>query len=318
MAKSNSGDYPNRIYEPECTNVLLFVSIDFSITCIGLIANAIVVLISSKYWTLSTLCQKLIAYLALADMLCSAVHFIHLFPQLWTCSFLYGYAGCMFISLVVASSSQISLSVILVIAMERFMGIVYPFSRGLNTKKAYLITTVLSFCGILITLPSCSKIKIVKNSIKNEDICTNNWTGRESVIYFWIILVASFVIPVVVLYVLYAIILKILSKASQEQHVDQSMRHQSNQRIKSNRRVMKILIVLLTAFVVCVLPNKIYWLLKTYGLMKGYSKNNQNIVRFLSNVFYSIHLSINPFIYAVVDSRFRNRFKSLVCGKNRR
>ncbi|XP_066934862.1 substance-K receptor-like [Clytia hemisphaerica] len=316
MVTSEPSD-PNKVLDPECNNNLLFVIIDISITAIGLIANAIVVLISSKYWALSTLCQKLIAFLALADMLCSFVHFIHLFPQLWTCSFLYGYVGCMLVSLVVTSSSQISLSVILVIAIERFMGIVYPFSRGLSTKKAYVITLLLSFCGILITVPSCSKIKITK-SIVNGNSCSNNWTGPESVIYFWIILIGTFVIPVIVLCVLYTIILKVLSKASQEHHIDQSMRHQTTQRTKSNRRVMKILIVLLTAFVVCVLPNKIYWLLKTYGLMKKLLKQDQDVVRFTSNVFYSIHLSINPFIYAVVDSRFRNRFKFFVCGLNRR
>ena len=78
------------------------------------------------------------------------------------------------------------------------------------------------------------------------------------------------------------------------------------QRIKENRRTVKLLMPILFTFVACVSPTFIIQLYVTYtGSDIASFDLYRGLVIFI-NVTYPLHACVNPIIYTIMDRRFRS------------
>ncbi|XP_022079550.1 somatostatin receptor type 2-like [Acanthaster planci] len=79
---------------------------------------------------------------------------------------------------------------------------------------------------------------------------------------------------------------------------------------KANRNVTITLIVVAVFFVVCWLPNEVYYLLYNLSLQPNFINDP---VYEVTSVFVVLNLCINPFIYAFAYERFRKKLLEMLC-----
>uniref|UniRef100_A0A7M5WT26 G-protein coupled receptors family 1 profile domain-containing protein n=1 Tax=Clytia hemisphaerica TaxID=252671 RepID=A0A7M5WT26_9CNID len=278
---------------------------------VGLIGNGFVMIVTMVNWERSTKCHKLIGGLAIADFVFSIIQIIDVSPYLRAenvCDWIYGNVGCKFMASVNALSSLIGVGFIVIITLERFIGIIYPFSRGLSSKKI----NIAIFINIIISIGIVIPISIVSeyNSIPKR--CFENWSKESSRFYSWFTLIFSFILPMFCLIFMYG---KIIYRLHTTKTTDIDDFHQK-QRQKENKRIIVILLLVLITYFVLVLPNRLVWILIDENLI------NQNTAlstfhhwKLYASLPIVMHVAVNPLIYSIVDRKFRSCLKHIFCGK---
>ncbi|XP_066930782.1 5-hydroxytryptamine receptor 1E-like [Clytia hemisphaerica] len=357
--------------------------ISIPIVFLGILANFVVILVGWQQWKIYTACQKLITALAGFDLFFAVMKLIVSVPLLWTCQWVYGNFGCKTFGSVLGASSSISIGLILLISIERYIGITNPFARGLSQSHlllGYLVTIITAF---ILMVPYTLNVHMSSTTLQ----CVDDW-GDPSfpLVYYWMLLLIAFLVPITVLLVINYKIIKVVNKSlhflgyhdnakemtssqgfqmtslqerqvtslqerkvtssqerkvtssqkrkvtssqerkvtssqerketsSQERQATSSQERQIRRRHHENKRISRILASLLLAFVMFVLPNKMYWLLKYHGSLRDLDVTEMNILINILNVCYSIHVSVNPLIYSIIDVRFRKHFKEMFLCK---
>ena len=274
---------------------------------IGFIANLIIVLIAKRNWNNSVYCHKLIAGLALADLLFLVFTLMHCVPPLWTCGWIYNSGMCKFLYPAINMTATTGLGFVLIISIERYIGITHPFSRGMTSKKIYIIVSLNLLISIASVLPSSAVLGLHYSSKS----CKEKWLDpNHSRIYTWVLFSTSFACPVLVISALYLSMLHQLRKSTTK-----SLRYMNtcdpvlSKRKRENQRVALIIFSLLISFVLFVSPNRIYWILNDEGIFNHFDRSVKNSARFWSDISYIFHAVINPIIYSIIDVKFRSSFK---------
>ena len=145
--------------------------------------------------------------------------------------------------------------------------------------------------------------------------CKEVWPDDSySLIYSWFLFFATFFLPIVGIAIFY-VSMMLSIKASQITTLKTFNATQQRQRKQEDNRITLILACLLISFLILVLPNRIYWILEDYKVFINLSKDEKRIVKMFSYIPYLLHAAINPFIYSVVDQRFRSSLKIFILSK---
>ena len=123
-------------------------SIIMIITTISIIGNFLVVAVTKYRWKKSPTSSKLVGALALSDFFFSVFTFTNEIYVLWTCKWIHGLFMCKFLRPAINMTATMALGFILMISIERFFGIVYPFKQIITITKVY----IMSFLNVLISL----------------------------------------------------------------------------------------------------------------------------------------------------------------------
>jgi len=281
----------------------------------GVIGNSLVICVTYHCWKKSSICHKLIGGLAFADFLVCILNIIDTTPLLWTCTAVYGEVLCKLGVFSKNSAALIGLGFILIVAIERFVGICYPFTRGLSSR----MIVILLIANVLFACFTNSPLLVV-TEINKFAKCSQSWPNElYPKIYSWLMLAFSFLLPIIVISAMYCKIIWTLTK-SRHQCLEMNGNHQSDQQLRRNKehqRIMIILILVLTAFILLVSPDKFIWAMKDQGLLDGLSVEVLDILHMCSIIPFGFHVVINPIIYSVVDQKFRSSLSSLFCKSRR-
>eukprot|EP00111_Clytia_hemisphaerica_P016550 TCONS_00049048-protein len=283
-----------------------------SITIIGIIGNILVMLVAKHRWRTSTISQKLIGALALSDLIFSVLTFVNEVHFLWTCKWPLGKFMCKFLSSSTNMTSTMALGFILIISVERYFGIVHPFNEYVTKNKIFLMIGTNVLVSFIVVIPGF----IIMN-VKGES-CTEDWADpKHSLIYSWVMFLITFLFPIMAISIFYIRMLMSL-RAAQFRTKQTFDAKQQSQRKQEDTRITLILACLLISFVILVLPNRIYWILEDHGVWKeNLTQSQQKGVRLFSFSVYLLHASINPFIYSIVDKRFRSNLMTIFFGRNK-
>lgn len=283
---------------------------------VGLIANLIVVLLAKRNWNNSVYCHKLIGGLALADLLFLVFSLMQYVPLIWSCQWIYSVGMCKFLFPAINMTATTGLGFVLIISIERYIGITHPFSRGMTSKAIYIIVSV----NLLISIASVLPASVVLNYDESKQSCSEQWLHPDhSRIYTWVLFATSFACPVIIISALYLSMLHQLRRSTTK-----SLRNMNTcdrvlgKRKRENKRVAVIVVSLVISFVLFVSPNRIYWILNDEGFFKHYDRSFQTLVLFASDVSYIFHAVINPIIYSIIDVKFRSSLKHFFCSSSSR
>ena len=282
----------------------------------ALIGNIIVVLVKMRKVVKKSRYTCLIIFLALCDIFFAIFILIYYVPMFSTNRWIYGSIGCKIISGAITLGAWVAIGVILIIAIERFMGIVYPFRRGITNKWMYSLLVINVVVAICCVIPRIIHLRLHPEIF----VCHENWVEHVMYLktYDWLVFVLFTVLPLIVISLLYFMIFRSLTKSSFkcQDGGSQYMNRVYADRLRSNKRSMILLVNVLVAFVLCTFPNKIKWLVESF-----ISSSDISIINIIENpyfttiteVMYPIHLAINPIIYTAADKAFRKAVKSGVC-----
>jgi len=131
-------------------------------------------------------------------------------------------------------------------------------------------------------------------------------------------MVVTFILPLLVISFFYYKIVSFLHQQwKQTEGVFTNDKQPAMNRIQGFRRVAKILMAILVAYVVLVLPNRIVWVVLDSVGTSSMSITTYRILKYFGLFPYMFHVAINPIIYSVIDRKFRGEVKEIFKGKRK-
>lgn len=278
----------------------------FSASIFGLFGNMLVIMVTVTTFEACSSCHKLIGVLAVVDAVYCIVQIEISAQVFFGCTWLLGNFMCKVLTSAVNANGWFGLGIIGIIAIERYVGILHPFSRGLSSRSLIIMIITNMVIGISFAIPHALVLQL-----NQYRICNEQWdSSNGSLIYSWISFLGSFFIPLIVILYLYIRIMIAVKKAK-----DISMRMSQNssslsgkqvcKRRKESRRITILLTFIIMSFIILVSPNRIIWLISDYGLFQSLSVSAKSSIKILSDIPYSLQVVVNPVIYSVVDQKFR-------------
>ena len=267
---------------------------------IGIIGNGLVIFVMFKMRINLSQFKKTILYLSFSDLLYSVINLVSAIALYRTCKWDFGRAGCKLFRGFGYTSSVIALGFIVMVAIERYYGIVKVFHESFIKRRFRLILLANLIFAIGTAVPIMTYSEIDKFGT-----CKEIWnTADGSLIYSWFVLVGTFILPVAAISWLYYQCVKVMKERVKNMHVYSESNKTSN--IKSNNKMMRLLLAVLLAFCLLVGPNKIIWILDSYIDFTKTGTVTFRVVKYFSLFPYMFHVSVNPIIYSITDKTFRD------------
>ncbi|XP_068742665.1 QRFP-like peptide receptor [Montipora capricornis] len=213
-------------------------------------------------------------------------------------------------------SFSVSTLNIVLIAMDRFLAILFPLKKFFTIPRARVAIAMVWFSSALY----CSPVLYYGGLLREQGrtLCKvrrffPNWRA------WYLVFLAQLLSSLILVLLLYAFIInKLLRRPSRYRtglaRADSLATNTSTREAKINRKVLKMVAAILIAFYVCFLPYWLGWVFCSYH----YSK-------FICNdtyIFIAIYLSyanssLNPLIYCAFSENFRNAFRLFVTKRCR-
>lgn len=145
-------------------------------------------------------------------------------------------------------------------------------------------------------------------------VCLTEAENPWSVTYFIMTISAFFLLPLIILVILYSIIAKnLISKDSAMQKIRPSKPELS---LKARKQVVYMLGAVVLSFFLCLLPFRVLtlWIIlapdekvRNFGLESYYN------VLYFSRIMLYFNSALNPILYNLMSSKFRSGFKRVYC-----
>jgi len=276
---------------------------------VGVLGNGLVIVIYVKYARLTARCHTLIALLAIADFITCVLRLWRNIPYFWSCFWMYDLFWCKCLTGLLNGASYVSMGMLVLIAVERYFGIVHPFRSGLSMLQTAALITLNVVVGVAASVPIFMHTKVT-----NGKQCKLMWPSRsKSMIYTGIVSVFFTIIPAITLGLLYWKIIKTLKESTQNLLKSNAMPiSMETKRIRDNNRIMAIVVMISILFVATVFPNRVLWIVRdVLQRNKSLTKQFDYFFVFFSYIVYSLHAVVNPIIYSLMDRPFRRRVVAL-------
>ena len=289
----------------------LYASVALTTSVVGIIGNAAVMLVSYKHRNDLPLYKKHITELSLVDFIFSIVQIVDVFRLYWKVEWIYGIVMCKLLRSCLVLGSLLTIGFIMVIALERFFGILYPLKS--KTKEINIFIGLHITVAIATIIPYFISLKIDDGSKR----CVERWKGgrNASLVYQWFLAIFYFFIPVCATSLLYIKIFRHLSKQAQGNQLI-TCKVMKEKRMNENRRIMYILISIMVAFIAFTLPSRVIWI---YGETRGFDTDTRQtyyILVYIAYLTYPFHICVNPVIYSVIDRKWRKELFIILCNSN--
>ena len=285
----------------------IFVTLFGFVMLAGFIGNAMVILTICRKSSLRTPCNILIMNIAIVDLLVA----IGLTPLRIAEIFIgwpLGNFVCQFVGPLQDVIMCVSVVTHSIIALERYRVIVTPFKNKLTLGKAK-IAIAISYCACY-ALTGVPLALVLKEQEKGGVyFCRATWPSISSRRVFEVYLVASFIfLPLVIQTGVYIIIVSRLKRedASIELARSGTVVQRRNQ-VRKKARLVKMLIILVVVFQICLIPRGAYILVKEFVSVK-FKMQNEDLLKVFSIatiIMYYLKHVFNPFILFAMSAEFR-------------
>ena len=283
--------------------------LNFFFGSMGVIGNAVVVIVTIRFRQTSSRCHQLIGGLAGSDLVFSISQTIRYIPLFWTCQWRLSEQLCTKFPLIKDLSSFLSIGFILIIATERFSLIVCPHRKPLSKCVIALMCLTNLILGIGICIPKVWAMSF--NPLTGR--CHDVWLNHDlRLTYDYVLIVVYFVLPLMLVIYEHAQIARRL----RHQQVTIDKANMADRNLRRNRRINRILVAIVIGYITLVFPKRIICLLKAYYESEiSKSESLSTGLRLASCLPYGFHVALNPIIYSFFDRRFRKSVRSMVpCG----
>ena len=207
-----------------------------------------------------------------------------------------------------AVSQAVSILSLVLIAVDRFVAIVYPFKVILLNMKLRVILLALSWLiPILFGLPYALFSRVIK--VEDQLFCRVMMSDEDTTVFHATGICLFYFLPLITIIILYSVIIRVLKKKPSPGESQSS--HENAKRRQQNQKVLKILISIVIAFFICWTPLGIYLFLRKFypGLFP--QDKCLLIPAFTFYLFPSLSTAINPVILFVFSTNYKEALKSL-------
>ena len=287
------------------------------IMVISLFGNLAVIFIVSKNKRMRTATNYLIVNMAASDLLISVFAVPRELAEIFTGSrrwLLDGLTGlilCKFVYFFQDISTAVSILSLVVIAIDRYRGIVFPFRPPIITSKVCkVIIPIIWMVAMCIHGTYFYTARLFMQD--NKWYCTFSWAPkfderRTQEHYFIFVLIFLIVLPLCAILTLYALIVIELKKGNLTENGPSDLRRQ---RQREDAAIIKRILVIVFLFILCITPITVSAILLYFvwdwrlscGIVKLFSATKF--------ILYS-NASLNPWVYIILNKNYRLGLKNL-------
>lgn len=214
-------------------------------------------------------------------------------------------------------SNAVSVQSLIAITADRFYAVMFPLKA--NAMKSYIRFVIpaiwLTAFGLHAPYLQVFKLCVVGDKL----YCCQRWPKTTSLhskfIYFYLILLLVFGVPLITIIILYVFIVYKLFRRKFPLGAGNSMTQtQRNRRAKQNKNILKLSVTIVVIFFLCFSPLLVLAILRTTGSI---SQCNIEVFRIVAKLFAQSNCAVNSFVYYVFNTQFRRGFisylKAIVC-----
>ncbi|XP_023338028.1 substance-P receptor isoform X2 [Eurytemora carolleeae] len=302
---------------------------------ISIFGNVLVILAVVRHRAMRTTINFYLVNLSIADLLISAwCPWTSLIQQVLSPSSLYILPPIfckldVFYRVLCTVASVLTLSAI---SFDRFLAVIFPLQTRVTQRKARYLIVMVWISALTVASPfllyrrvtvfrwedftevSCHEVfptTVYCDPITNKQIITN--TAKK--IFYSIVTIVMYLVPVLVMSVSYTMILiKLFCRTQPGERVEgrQNLTYQSQQK----RKVVKMVVMVLLVFVVCCSPIQLLMasaIFRTDAQLPSWLGSYKFWIEFMS---YS-HTMLNPIIYVIFSNNFRQSFINMLSCNNK-
>ncbi|XP_068738598.1 neuropeptide FF receptor 2-like [Montipora capricornis] len=301
------------------------------VSIVSFFGNSVIIATVIRNRRMQTTVNYLIANMAVSDFFISVfavpmkISEIANGPRRWLIEGSVGLIFCQLIYFFQDISLLVSIQSLVVIAVDRYRGIVFPYRPAIITQKRCKIVIALVWV-VSMSLHSIYFFIIRLSSNNNTTYCIFSWEPKmfsypkkAEEDYVVVVLVLVVIAPFLTLALLYT---RIIRSLRIQGHTIQYSKSRLQLRIyKENVKVIANICAIIIAFALCVLPLFVYGML-FYFVWKW--EMPCNMIQFGFDVHFVLfsNAAINPLIYFVFNDRYRRGLQQVLkqvqfCRKDR-
>nr|XP_006991698.2 pyroglutamylated RF-amide peptide receptor [Peromyscus maniculatus bairdii] len=291
---------------------------------LALFGNALVVYVVTRSKAMRTVTNIFICSLALSDLLivffCIPVTMLQNISDTW----LGGAFICKMVPFVQCTAIVTEILTMTCIAVERHQGLVHPFKmkRQYTNQRAFTMLGVVWLVAIIIGSPMwhVQRLEVKYDFLyeKEHICCLEEWSSpMHQRIYTTFILVILFLLPLLLLLVLYGRIGYELwiKKRVGDGSVLQTIHGREMFKIaRKKKRAVIMMVTVVALFAVCWAPFHIVHMMIEYSnFEKEYDEVTIKMIFAIVQIIGFFNSICNPIVYALMNENFKKNFESAVC-----
>ncbi|KAM9496854.1 trace amine-associated receptor 13c-like [Clarias gariepinus] len=297
---------PERTLSPE-VYILLYVC-STAVILLTVCGNLLVIISVLHFKQLHTPTNTLVLSLAVSDLLIGA--FVMLPTFIWTIEscWIFDISYCIFLMITSFFLGSQSIYNIALISVDRYLALSNPFFYTNTITRRKLSTVVYS--NWFLCLGYAMALLYFNSHLMKFGMCPGECFYFLNEVWTVIDLVYSFIVPLSVIIILYTLIFVIAKKHATairelNNHTRPKTQKINSHPMKSERKAAKVLGILVSVFLVCLLP---YFM---YSLLGGVTELQLDTIHKLL-IMFCLNSTINPFIYALFYPWFRRCIKLII------
>ncbi|XP_063906741.1 tachykinin-like peptides receptor 99D isoform X2 [Zophobas morio] len=275
--------------------------------------NLIVIWIVFSHKRMRTVTNYFLLNLSVADTMVSTLNVTFNFVYMLNSHWPFGELYCKISQFIAVLSVCASVFSLMSISIDRYMAIMTPLRPRMGRSVTVLLAVTTWLLGIIIGSPSLMFFRTYTMPYKDGEervICYPEWpdgTTNESMmeyVYNVGFLFVTYVVPIGSMTYTYA---RIGIELWGSQSIGECTQRQM-ENIRSKRRVVKMMMVVVIIFAVCWLPYHLYFIVTSYFP----EITNSTYIQETYLAIYWLAMSnsmYNPIIYCWMNARFRRGFK---------
>ncbi|XP_022375030.1 neuromedin-U receptor 1 [Enhydra lutris kenyoni] len=318
------GPQQTELFVPICVTYLL-------IFVVGAVGNGLTCTVILRHKNMRTPTNYYLFSLAVSDLLVLLVGLpLELYEMWCNYPFLLGTGGCYFRTLLFETVCLASVLNVTALSVERYVAVVHPLQARSMMTRVHVRRVLGAIWGlaVLCSLPNASLHGIrqlelpCRGTVPHSATCT---LVHPRALYNLVVQITTlffFCLPMATISVLYLLIglqlrrerlLLLRREARGRARSSDSGRFQRSQD-RGRTQVTKMLFVLVMVFGICWAPfhvDRLMWSFVsqwTEGLHLAFQ-----YVHVISGVFFYLSSAINPVLYNIMSSRFRETFQEALC-----
>ncbi|XP_041467703.1 somatostatin receptor type 5-like [Lytechinus variegatus] len=272
---------------------------------IGIVGNLLIIIVLFQRRAKSRSTDTLIGALAVADLLTS----VGLLPFPYAKGVPVSWLGRVYCKLVwfpcyMFAWTILSGFVLSAISIERYIAVTHPiyFNRILTRRRVSEVVVILWILSMLLCIPVYFMADVDKAKCRCAVVEQTYAVDMAFALYFPTIQLFIPAIIMVATQTLIAVKLKAQSKR---------LRGSKSHHLAASRAVIKLMLIVIIAYLVCWTPVKLIFLLNA---MFRYQIQANSQIANGAMILAAVNSSINPIIYSIRYQEFRNAVKDLFVG----
>lgn len=244
---------------PEFTG--LAVGLYSIIIVLGLTGNLMFCHIVISSAAMRTVTNYFLLNLAVADILITLFCTLNQAVLLYLGYFPFGSVGCLIIAIVQPVTIFGSSFTLVVISIERYIHILHPLKPRMKTSHTRMIIAVIWLASFLLCSPDLYFTEHVLDEDENPQCHLHN-QAHWFQLYSLMLMILQYIVPVVVMLYSYTmIVITIWRRRDFLQTESKQMENRKHQMVKSKKKMIKMLMVVVTVYSLCYFPLNIGWLI---------------------------------------------------------